>query len=392
MVFTPKNISQGDQRPKRMQPEPDALAALRDSRRDPTQRVVEAIMRVGPRNAALLSRLTGVPTETVRYKIKKQLKEMGFRIHADVDYERLGLRRHWATFGFPPEYSELAPQILNALSEIGYLIYYARIIPQGHYVVLFALPEGSTEKYREFLRHLVDLRVLRTFSLEELAWMRHLSMNPKYFDFSSGKWELDWTRVELEKVILEQAQKTYERAEIDKDDLLLIKELQKDCTQSVIDIARKVKIHPKTLRYHYHAHLEHRRLIAGHIVRWMKDVESTRAHTILNARVSFTGLTQAEILSARSIALRIPFVWAEDFLRNGTYIATFCIPVEEYANAFNYLSRKTLGYGHKLELSIIAPGDACLFTVPYQMFEEEWILDIEDLKSRFVRLASAFQR
>ena len=390
MVFSPKSISQRPQRPKRMQLEPNVLTALKDSRTDPTQRVVEAIMRVGPRNAALLSRLTGVPTETVRYKIKKQLKEMAIKIHADVDYQRIGLRLHWAIFDFTPAYSELAVQIFLALHEIGYLIYYARIIPQGHYVVLFVPPEGSGEKYREFLQHLVNSGILRSFSFEEVVWSRHLSMNPKYFDFDSANWEIDWNKIDSDRVDLQKPAEHDEKAEVDKADLLLIKELQKDALQSIIDIARKVNIHPKTLRYHYHAHIERRALVPRYLIRWMKDIESTRGHSIIFTRVTFKGLSESELIAARSAVTRLPFTWVEYVMRNGTYLAEINIPIQSQPDTLSYISKKVTGFGQKLEVSFIDPSVANFGTIQYKVFNDDtgWIFDTQDLKQRFRNLAA----
>ena len=377
-----------------MELEPHLIAKLKDSTLDPTQRVVEAIMRVGPRNAALISRLTGVPTETVRYKIKRQLKEMGFRIHANIYYEKLGLTRHLGIIDFMPEYAELAVQILKGLHEVGYLVYYAKIIPHGYYAILLALPEGSAQGYDGFLRHLVDLRIIQRYSLEEVAWSRHLSMNPKYFDFDSGDWEFDWTKIETEKVSLEPALEPHDKAVVDKADLLLIKELQKDALQSIIDVARKVKIHPKTLRYHYHVHVESRGLIPRYLVRWMRDIESTKAHSIIFARIRFSTLTDVELIRARTAILKVPMSWSEYLLKETkSYLAEVVIPVEQYGDAFSYLSKQVTGFGQKMAVDVIDPFTASSFTIPYTMFDEAvgWTFDPADLKVRFSNLANTLR-
>ncbi|MFQ6076117.1 MAG: hypothetical protein ACE5Z5_08290, partial [Candidatus Bathyarchaeia archaeon] len=95
-----------------------------DSGDDDFSLIVEAIKRVGPRNCSLISRLTGIPVETVRYKIRRQLIRKGIRVHLSVDYNKLCLLRNWITLDFNDEYSELAPSMLDVLSRIGYLTYY----------------------------------------------------------------------------------------------------------------------------------------------------------------------------------------------------------------------------------------------------------------------------
>ena len=260
-------------------------------------------------------------------------------------------------------------------------------------MVLFALPEGSTQKYHEFLRYLVDIGIVSAFSLHELEWERHLSLNPKYFDFDSAKWEIDWSKIEFEKFSIDDGKEFREEGKVDKADLLLIKELQKDSIQSIIDIARKVKIHPKTLRYHYHAHVERKKLVSGYLVRWMRDIESTRAHAIMFVRFVFNGLDRSELLKARAAISKIPLTWAEDFLQDGTYFGTIFMPVQEYADTFKFISKNVNGFRHKLQCLFIDSGDACLFTVPYQMYDPDrgWIFDANDLRARFGQLASVIK-
>ena len=117
--------------------------------------------------------MTGAHQETIRYKIKKRFGRLGFRFHAEVDFGKIGLRLHWATLDFARPYHEMAPQILRALNQVGYLTYYAKIVPQGNYVALFSLPENATDQYKEFLSGLADKEILGSFALDEVLVSRH---------------------------------------------------------------------------------------------------------------------------------------------------------------------------------------------------------------------------
>ncbi len=164
--------------------------------------IVEAIKRVGPRNCSLISRMTGIPTETVRYKIDEQLVRKGIIIRVSVDYNKLGLARNWLTLNFSDEYDELAPRILDALSKIGYLIYYGRVVPRRNYVSIAALPPKAKAEYRKFLNGLIDLSILTSYKMDELAWVRYLSMRPEYYDFSTRTWKINWEGLNQSKVIV----------------------------------------------------------------------------------------------------------------------------------------------------------------------------------------------
>jgi len=346
-------------------------------------RLVEAIKKTGPQNISHLARVLGCHEETIRYKIKKQFRNLGFRIHADVDYRAVGLELHWATLRFPKSQLESANSILAALNKVGYLTYYARIIPQGYYAALFALPAGSSAEYRKFLDHLKSIGIVESFSLSEVLVSRHNSMNPKYFNFRSGTWDLDWSRIRLDGVnplITEAKKPTFP---VDLYDLLIIKELQKDALQHLVEIGRKLKVNQKTLEYHYRTHVQKERLIPAYTVRWTQDIEKSLAHSIQIARLSANGLSSEEFIRLQAAVSRIPFLWAEELLRDGTYIATVLIPAQEAVGTFDYISSEVPNLDSRINVGYIRPRDAYLFTIPFEMFENGWSFALDRLESDF---------
>ncbi len=362
-----------------------SVQTFRDESLDLEGRIIKAIQKVGPKNVSLLSRLTGAHAETIRYKVKKQFGRLGFKIHADVDYAKLGLSLHWGTFQFSPKYLDSAKNIFKTLNEVGYLTYYGKVVPQGHYVALFALPADATGEYRDLLEELRNLGVLASFSFEEVLVSRHNLMNPRHFNFQSGKWEVDWSKVKLEDARPLEREERRATAEVDHFDLLLIKELQIDALQHVVGIARKLKVHQKTLEYHYRTHVLKQKLIPTYVVRWMRNIEKTLAHSVMVARLTFKGLTTDEFLKVQAAISKIPFLWEEDLLKDGTYFAWLCIPVQETLTTFDYLNSQVPDLSEKIQLGFIDQGDAWLFTIPYQMFENKWKFDSRKLRSYFLR-------
>jgi len=114
-------------------PTTKSIQTTRDESPDLEARIIAAIGAAGPRNVAQISRMTHAHQETIRYKVKKRFGRLGFRFHAEVDFEKLGLTLHWATLDFTKEYYGMAPQILRALNQVGYLTYFAKLVPQGTY-------------------------------------------------------------------------------------------------------------------------------------------------------------------------------------------------------------------------------------------------------------------
>jgi DNA-binding Lrp family transcriptional regulator len=325
--------------------------------------------------------MTRVHQETARYKIKKRFKKLGFRFQAEVDYAKLGLQLHWGTFRFSQPYEGTGPKIFRVLNQVGYLTHFSKVLPQGYYVAIFALPRGGAEKYSAFLKQLQRQRILVEFSLDELVIERHKPMDPTFFNFRSGRWEVEWERVKTMKaspLVIEKTKPT----EIDYHDLLIVKELQIDAVVHIAKIAKKLKVHPKTLDYHYRTHVLKRKLIPYYRIRWMQDITKTLAHSMAFTRLTFRRLEPAEYARVQGALSKIPFLWAEELLRDGTYIALINLPLTELIATNDFLNKQAPGLGSKVEIGYLNPSESSNFTVPYNMYEDgEWKFDAGKMKS-----------
>ena len=107
------------------------------------------------------------------------------------------------------------------------------------------------------------------------------------------------------------------------------------------------------------------------------------SHSVVVTRVTFKGLSASEFLKTQAAMSKIPFLWAEELLKDGTYIATLCIPVQENFTTFDYLDSQVPNLGEKAQVGYVSPRDAYLFTIPYNMFERKWKFDLNRLRSDF---------
>jgi len=340
------------------------------------EKLVRAIQQVGPRNIALLSRMTGAHQETVRYKVKRQFKKLRLRIHAEADYRKLGLVPFWTDLRFSPRFGGSASQVFVALSHSAYLVYYGKLLPQGNFACLFAIPEGKKSQHAELLAHMKRARILESFTMSETVASRHNLMNPGFFDFRAGRWDVDWNQVRQNPGSEMSIGGPVTPARIDLYDLLLVKEMQIEALQHVVSIARKVKVPSKTLEYHYRVHVLEEALISSYLVRWMHDIESSVQLT----RLTFRGLGSS-FRRVQRVVSKIPFLWAEDLLKDGSYIATLCIPVREANATLRYLNREVPDLYGKVEVSFVERQEAGLFTIPYETFKDGWVYDLKKAES-----------
>jgi DNA-binding Lrp family transcriptional regulator len=368
------------------------LQAPERGRPDVEARIVEAVKENGPRNVALISRLTGVPVETVRYKLSRQLSSLGFRFHAEPNYGKLGLTLHWTRLVFEPGFSESASILLNRLNELGYLTYYARVIPSGAYACTYAMPRELTWAYRKLLDYVVELGVLASYEMEEVKFSQHYSFNPKYFNFRTGGWEVDWREVERDRPLAEALRPPSPPVAFDMQDLLLVKELQVNAARHNVAIAKKLGVAAPALGYHMRAHVEKRGLIDRYIVRWTQDVTKTLAHSVLLTRAVVRDLSEAQLRRAHEAFGKIPFTWSVYALKDDSYTATLCIPVEEAITTFDYLRRELEGFSERIAFEFIKLRDAKLFTIPYNMYQGKWVSGVDELRHSIVGMIEERKR
>jgi DNA-binding Lrp family transcriptional regulator len=321
--------------------------------------------------------MTGAHQETIRYKIKKRFARLGFRFHAQVDFAKLGLTLHWATLDFSKTYSSMAPEVLTALNEVGYLAYFARLIPQGNYIALFTLPTDTSSQYEEFLNGLQENEILKDFELTESLARRHKEMDLGYFNFRSGRWEIEWTKIAAAQSTTLVPSKKPKVEDFDYTDLLVVKELQKDALQHLTGIARKLKVHQKTLEYHYRTHVRKLKLVPSYRIRWAQDIAKRPIHSTVFTRLAFHNLTPSEFETVQAAISKVPLLWTEDLLQNGTYVAMLYIPLTDVVNVSSYVGDAVPGLESKVEMSFIDYAKASSFTIPYNMYRNgDWKFDV----------------
>lgn len=349
-------------------------------------RIISAVSSAGPRNVAQIARLTGAHQETIRYKIKQQFVKKGFRFQAGVDYRKLGLVLHWGKFVFPPAYYDSAAKFFKSLNESAYLIHYSKVLPQGYFVALFALPEGTTIGFSQFLESLKRRKVISEFGLDAVSAQRHKSMDPTFFNFRRNEWEVDWERVKRLKPSSLSTDARPAEYLADELDLLIIKELQKDARQHVVGIGRKLKVKPKTLEYHYRVHVVDGDLMPGYRVRWMNDADRPLSRTTAMIRAVFRGLDPEQYKSVQAAMSKLPFLWVEDLLDSGTYVVGLGVPLEDLSPTLSYINQELPFLGDRVDVGYMSVEESYNYTIPYQMYSKgQWRFDIKKMESAVLK-------
>ncbi|MEM3684360.1 MAG: hypothetical protein QXT39_01720 [Conexivisphaerales archaeon] len=362
---------------------------------DSNAKLVRAIMQVGPGNFSLLSRLTGIPSETVRYKIKNQLLKKGINIHAIVDASKLGLQRTIVQMRFTEKYHPISKPILQALHELSYLTYYSGELMTRQYYTMFQIPIQFKSEFTEFLDAMVNFEMLEYYHIRPINWINHISFRPEFFDLQKGRWDIDWQSVKLTEDIPRITPITYPLVGFDYHDLLIASELTVNALATIAEISRNLGINVKTLQYHYTKHLLDKQMIAKYVVRWMGDLESTRKHRIIFGRLYANDLSRGELDLLRKLVYSIPFSWSEIITENRQlFVSEICIPVEHLVYVQYFINNSLGELASRVELRTIDPTSSMAFTTSTSLFDQvtqSWKYELNQNIARLEKLQEVYR-
>ena len=357
-----------------------------------TVQLVKLLTEVGP-DVPEISRRLGQFKESVRYRYKEKILNRGFAVQANVDHEKLGLRRVIVVLDFSEEYRKFSQSILASMNELCYLVSFAKTMPGGYYIASFSAPREFIDQLKSFLNALKEKGMFSRLDVVDFDWVRVAPMKSEFYDFDTGRWDFDWTAKATGDFGSAQYMPS-SPAKFDYVDLLLIKELQMDANKSLKEISDKLKVNYKKLAWHYTTHVMFRRLLRGYSVNWMGTgydygIEKVlhRQHKYFAASLLVRGATEYETMSLRQAFDRLPFLWSEAVGTN--YSCEFSFPVDFVVEGLQYLTETISAVKERAEIYAVDQSNSASFTVAYSRFDQaqkKWEFNLEDLISRYEAL------
>lgn len=357
-----------------------------------TAQLVKLIFELGP-DIPEISRRLGQFKESVRYRYKEKLLEKGFAVQASVSHEKLGLKRVVVLADFAPEFLTYADSILAAMNELCYVVYFEKRMFTGDFLMEASVPSEFISTFTETMGLLKEKGLFSRVEVIPFDWFRIVPMRTEFYDFDTGRWDFDWSepRAPSEEVGYTPSAKT----KFDRDDLLVIKELQMDATRNFLEMATKLKENYKNLNWHFKTHVIQRGMIGGYYLRWMGTTYSTALEKALHRQHRYHHLalfvakpSQVERMNLMSKLHGLPFLWSE-MVGEEDYCAHFYFPTESVTEAYQFITSAVSSMKDRVRAMPLDQAEALSFTLSYQLFDEnkrEWIFDQQQLLNRFDNL------
>jgi hypothetical protein len=341
--------------------------------------LIEAIDRVGIQNISLLSRMTGMPVETIRYTVKKRFPNLGLKVSMTLNHELVGLERYFVVFKFSDAATTSIPTIMRSLSTEAFLTYWSRTALDRRYVAIFSVPVSLVDEFHQFLERLVKENVMTEYKTKRLDWARHPELKGKYYNFSTGTWNVDWDKISSQSESPPDPVKNEEPSpspEIDALDTLIIKEMELDAWRNIAEIARKLGLNERTARWHFTKHVNH--MANSNYVHWFpaSPLDASKAMGLV---FEFEGVTKGKLTKLRLLFNNFPFSWFEAGSKDGYYQVHLGLPGDAVMESLRFLNSKLpaiVGEWNTYTLDLAAE---MWYTIPYENFDAKkgWVFNKE---------------
>jgi hypothetical protein len=348
--------------------------------------LIEAVNRVGIQNISLLSRMTGMPTETVRYTVKKRFPTMGLNIRTPMNHGLMGLERYFISLNFSNSAKSSAPAILETLSSSAFLTYWCKDAIGSRYLTFFSIPVSFADEHRRFLDRLKDEDILVDYRTERLEWSRHPELKSRYYDFGKGTWSINWDEIKRQGEAppsLPSIEEPSPLPDIDVTDTLIIKELQLDSWRNIAEIARKLKVNDRTLRWHYRKHVAP--IATSSYVSWLPVTKKgiARAAGLI---YEFNGITKDTLKELRFFFNNFPFAWFEAGRQDGYYQVHSAVPADFMMESLRFLNSSIADAIDKSTIWTTDLSTSHWYTMPYENFDNKkgWFFEQDDVLKKIL--------
>lgn len=221
--------------------------------------IIEALGKLTPRNIHRISKHLNIPETTVRYRIE-MLRNNGLLIlHTNIYHSNLGLKKGVVFVESNPVYANYIDQFLR---ENDYWLYIKKThgnIEGAH--ALYTVPVKNQNLLIEFLEELKKLDLIYNYEIEWSTCFHRVNPTTTWFNLKKEVWEFKWNELidEFEMADTDLPVTLRDPADYpilaDETDIFILKELEKDATIPLTEIAKKLNTTVQALHYHYKQHI-----------------------------------------------------------------------------------------------------------------------------------------
>jgi DNA-binding Lrp family transcriptional regulator len=231
--------------------------------------ILEGLALHNPRNISDLARQLRMPRPSLRYRIKNLHSHFSLNLYGNIYHTFIGLRKVIVFADAKPGYEEL---LYECLKTNDYWLYVSQCIGALRCLAVYGVPAGKEKEFEGFIGQLQKISLVHGVSFFWSTCVQTINATGAWFDKASEEWSFPWDSW-VEEVQRTQAELPYTLKEPDAYvqkadwlDIMMLKELEKDSTIKLIEIAKKLGTSLERVIYHFKNHVVEKGMFEGYQV------------------------------------------------------------------------------------------------------------------------------
>jgi len=233
-------------------------------------KILEALGVYGPRNILKLAKKIGIPTQTMRDRIKNLKSHFSLYLQVNTYHTFIGLKKAVVFARATPGHFRT---LWASLKANGYWLYLAARYDMAESCFgIYGIPIDHADEFEQFLKEIEKLKIAQSIELFWSTCIQTVNLTDNWYDHDSECWVFEWDKwiqnienqgTQLPYTLVEQ--ESYPQ-KADKIDIITLKELEKNAECKLHDIAKLLGVPLQTVGYHFKNHVIKKRLIEGYMV------------------------------------------------------------------------------------------------------------------------------
>jgi len=340
-------------------------------------KIISAMYRFGPRNLLEVARQTKIPWTTVYSRVGKLERQYMPLTYVSPTYSKLGLVRI-AVLALAAPGREFTTDELLRLPNLWSTTFSAEA-PFTHYSI-HAVPFNYLSEFRKYLETLQGLGIVQRYHVTEISDNYRAFPSFEFFDPKTKTWLLNWDRwlrdsVEHRKTLSASDPSAYDVL-VDKTDLLILKELEKNGRKRFSEISGVLGITLQAVKHRFDSNITKKGMIQNYVFKFLPyPVELSDLREI---RLDFSN--ERSMNRFFSAATTFPFVHnISKVLRKASLMVRTLVPRASRKDFFGFISNLvTSGLITDYSTIRLHPEDQRRQSISYELYDDElgWQWDL----------------
>ena len=228
--------------------------------------ILEGLALYNPRNLSDLAEHLKMPRPSIRYRINSLRSDFSLGLYGNIYHTFIGLRKAIVFADAKPGYEQL---LYECLKTNDYWLYVSQCIGAFRCLAVYGIPAGKEEDFGSFLDQLREIGPVRDMSFFWSTCVQTINALGTWFDRNSEEWSFPWdswvqevqeNKTELPYTLKEPDAYTQKA---DWLDIMILKELEKDSTIKLTEIAKKTRTSLERVIYHFKNHVIQKGMFEG---------------------------------------------------------------------------------------------------------------------------------